>query len=489
MQRQIRLVGIGVLIGFIAVFGMLNYVQFFEADAIANNRANTRALLAEYSIKRGDIVTADEVTLARSESTNDRLKYLRQYPVGDLFGHITGYYSHIYGTEGVERSFNDYLLGEAGELSMQEIEDHLFGGEKQGDNVILTVDSRLQQAARDALGGRRGAVVAMDPQTGELLALWSQPSYDPDPLATHDAKEARSAWNSLSPRSATSPLINLATLRRYPPGSTMKVVGAATALENGATPQTTYDDPVALDLPLTDETLQNFTRTACVGGGQIDLFKALEISCDTTFGMIGLELHDEIREMAEAMGFNDTLEFDMRTSPSVYPDISDDNAPFRAFAAIGQGDTDATPIQMALVAATIANGGEVPRPRIVSEIVDRTGGSVRRFGPDTLGEAMSSDTARQVTEMMVAVVASGTGTAAQIPDVEVAGKTGTAQTGREGESPHTWFISFAPADDPKIATAVIVENGGTAGSEATGGAVAAPISKAVMEADRRVRGW
>jgi peptidoglycan glycosyltransferase len=478
-----------VLVGFIAVFAMLNYVQFFQADAIASNRANTRALLAEYSIERGEIVTADDVTLARSEETNDRLKYLRKYPVGDLFGHITGYYSHIYGTDGIERSFDDYLLGEAGELSMQEIEDHLFGGEKVGDNVILTVDSRLQQAARDALGGRRGAVVAMDPQTGELLALWSQPSYDPDPLATHDAKQARRAWNSLDPSSSTSPLINLATLRRYPPGSTMKVVAAAAALENGATRETTYDDPVALDLPLTNETLQNFTRTACTGGGQIDLFTALEISCDTTFGMIGLQLHDEIRAMAEAMGFNDTLDFDMRTSSSVYPDIADDNAPFRAFAAIGQGDTDATPIQMALVAATVANGGQVPRPRIVSEIVDTSGGSVRNYRPETLGDAMSSDTASELTEMMVAVVESGTGTAAQIPGISVAGKTGTAQTGREGESPHTWFISFAPAEDPQIATAVIVENGGTAGSEATGGAVAAPISKAVMEADRQLRGW
>jgi penicillin-binding protein A len=489
MQRQIRIVGLGLLAGFIAVFAMLNYVQFFEAEAIAGNRANRRALYAEYAIKRGDIVTSDQVTVARSEATNDRLKYLREYPGGSLFAHVTGYYSHIYGTDQLERSFDDFLLGEAGEISMQEIEDHLFGGEKQGDNLILTVDSRLQEAARSALGDRRGAVVAMDPQTGEVLALWSNPSYDPGPLASHETKDARQAWNALEPQTATSPLISLSTLRRYPPGSTMKVVGAAAALENGATPDKTYPDPVELDLPLTDETLQNFTRTSCQGGGEIDLFTALEISCDTTFGMIGLELHDEIREMSEAMGFNDVLEFDVRTVPSIYPDIPDESEPFRAFAAIGQGDTDATPIQMALVAATIANDGQVPRPRLVKEVVDRSGGSVKRYQPETLDEAMSSDTAQEVTDMMVAVVESGTGTAAQIEGVQVAGKTGTAQTGREGEAPHTWFISFAPADDPQIATAVIVENGGTAGSEATGGAVAAPVSKAVMEADRRIRGW
>jgi peptidoglycan glycosyltransferase len=271
----------------------------------------------------------------------------------------------------------------------------------------------------------------------------------------------------------------------------MKVVSAAAALENGATPQTTFPDPPALDLPLTDETLQNFTRTTCVGGGEIDLFTALEISCDTTFGIIGLRLHDQIKEMAEAMGFNDTIPFDVRNVTSVYPDIGDDNAPFRAFAAIGQGDVDVTPLQMALVAATVANDGEVPRPRLVKEVVDRSGGTVERFRPETMNEAMSSETAAQLTEMMVAVVQSpsGTGTAAQMEGIEVAGKTGTSQTGREGESPHTWFISFAPADDPQIAVAVIVENGGTAGSEATGGAVAAPVAKAVMEADRQIRGW
>ena len=489
MQRQIRFVGLGLLAGFVAIFVMLNYVQFFEADAIASNRANTRALLAEYSIKRGDIVTSDQITLARSEATNDRLKYLRQYPGGNLFAPVTGYYSHIYGTDQVERSFDDYLLGEAGEISMQEIEDHLFGGEKQGDNVILTIDSRLQEEARAALGDNRGAVVAMDPQTGEVRALWSNPSYDPAPLASHDGKEARRAWNALEPRSATSPLINLATLRRYPPGSTMKVVTAAAALEAGETPDSTYPDPPELDLPLTNETLSNFSPGSCTGGGEIDLFTALQISCNTTFGTLGLRFHDQLVETAEALGFNGSLEFDVRLAESVVEKIPDEEEPFRAFAGIGQRGSDATPLQMAVVAATVANGGEVPRPRLVREIVDRSGGTVRRYRPETLNQALSGGTASDLTEMMLAVVEGGTGTAAQIEGVQVAGKTGTAQTGREGESPHAWFISFAPVEDPQLAVAVIVENGGSFGSEATGGAVAAPIAKAVMEADRRIRGW
>jgi peptidoglycan glycosyltransferase len=192
--------------------------------------------------------------------------------------------------------------------------------------------------------------------------------------------------------------------------------------------------------------------------------------------------------MAEAMGFNKPLPFDVGAEASTYPDVADDNAPFRAYAAIGQGDAAATPLQMAIVAATIANDGEVPRPRLVREVIDANGGVAQRFRPESLGEAMSPQTAQTLTDMMVAVVESGTGVAAQIPGIKVAGKTGTAQT-VEGQNPHTWFIAFAPADDPQIAVAVIVENGGSFGSEATGGAVAAPIAKIMIEADRRIRNW
>jgi peptidoglycan glycosyltransferase len=192
--------------------------------------------------------------------------------------------------------------------------------------------------------------------------------------------------------------------------------------------------------------------------------------------------------MAEAIGFNEPLQFDVGTEASTYPDVPDDNAPFRAYAAIGQGDAAATPLQMALLAATVANDGEVPRLRLVREVIDSGGGIVQRTDPETTGQAMSAQTAQEITDMMVAVVESGTGIAAQIPGVKVAGKTGTAQT-VEGQNPHAWFIAFAPADDPQIAVAVIVENGGSFGSEATGGAVAAPIAKLIMEADRQIRGW
>ena len=489
MRAQTRKVGIALLIAFLALFAQLNYVQIFAAEDIATNRANIRSLIQQYSIARGDILTRDFERIATSKKTNRRLKYLRTYPGGDLYGHITGFFSIKYGATRIENSFNDELLGESAALTMQDIEDEFLGSGKQGDDVRLTISSRLQQVARAALGSNRGAVVALEPRTGEVLAMWSNPSFDPGPLAEHDGQTQTRYWNSLNPKSPDTPLLNLATSRGYPPGSTIKVIAAAAALESGRyTARSTFPDPVALDLPQSPRDLMNFTRTTCTGGGRIDLFYALEISCDTTFGIIGMELHDDIREMATRFGFNEPLPFDIGTEASAYPEIGEDNQPFQAYSAIGQGDVIATPLQMALVAAGVANGGEVPRPRLVKEVLDPSGEKVEEFEPEVMDTAMSPDVAETVTEMMVAVVRSGTGTAAQLPGVEVAGKTGTAQTGT-GEAPHAWFISFAPADDPEIAVAVIVENGGAYGSEATGGRVAAPVARAVMEADRQIRGW
>ncbi len=486
MQPQVRRVGLGLLLAFLAVFVQLNYVQIFAAERIASNSANVRSLYREYSIKRGDIITADNRRIAVSRPTKGDLKYLRTYPGGELYGHVTGFYSIVFGTRALEAAYNDQLLGEGGVISMQDIEDQFLGSGEQGDDIITTIDSRLQSTARAALGDQRGSVVALDPRTGEVKAMWTTPSYDPSPLASHTPKEERAYARTLRPRSADSPMVNGVTQRGYPPGSTFKVVTAAAALESGRyRPTSTFPDPVALDLPQTNQDLNNFTNTVCANGGRIDLFTALEISCDTTFAMLGLELHDEIRDVSEDMGFNGDIPFDIGAEASTFPDVPDDSQPLRAFAGIGQGDVVATPLQMALVAATMATGGEVPRPRLVSKIIDASGGLVETFSPESLGQAVSSETASEITEMMVAVVEEGTGTNAQIPGVSVAGKTGTAQSAA-GAAPHAWFIAFAPVQNPQLAVAVIVENGGSLGAEATGGVVAAPIAKAVLERDREI---
>lgn len=487
MASQIRKLGAFLIAAFLVLFLQLNYVHIFAAPEIASHRANRRALLREYSIRRGRIITLDGVVVADAKATGGKLKFQRTYPKGKLYGHITGFHSVLFGRSRIESTHNNELLGEGGVISIQDIEDRVFGADGRGDDVRLTIHSRLQELARDALGNQNGAVVALDPASGEVRAMYANPSYDPSGLAEHDAKAERSFWRSLNPDSPTSPLVPKATSRAYPPGSTFKVVTAAAALQAGRGPDSTFPDPVALDLPQTTRTLHNFTRTTCAGGGHIDLFTALEVSCDTTFASLGLDMHDKIHRVAERLGFNEPIPSDVGTAPSAFPAIGDDRQPLRAFAAIGQADVTATPLQMALVAAAVANDGEVMRPRLVREVLDRSAGVVRR-SPQALNQAMSPEVARALARMMVAVVESGTGTAAQIPGLTVAGKTGTAQTA-EGKAPHAWFISFAPAEDPQLAVAVIVEHGGSLGSEATGGAVAAPIARAIFQADREIRGW
>jgi len=490
MERQITRVGIASVVMLLLVFAQLNRLQIFAAEEIASNPANSRRLLQEYSIKRGEILTSDTVTIARSVDTGGRLRFERRYPEGDLFGHITGFYSILFGTSAIESAYNEELLGESGVISMQDIQDSLFGSGELGDNVRVTVNSEMQQIARQALGDQRGSVVAMDPNNGKILAMWNNPSFDPSPLASHDSQVQRQGRAALNPKSSTSPLINLATQRGYPPGSTFKVVTAAAALESGRfNPGSTFDDPTSYDLPQTDATISNFSGGTCAGGGSITLELALTISCNTTFADIGQKVPNEIADMAEGLGFNSAIPFDLRTEPSSFLEADEDNLPRRSLSAIGQGDVVSTPLQMLLVAATIANDGEVPRPRLADEIIDSEG-IVERFSPETLGQAMSTTTANTLGGMMRNVVENGTGTAAQIPGVVVAGKTGTAQTA-EGANPHAWFICFAgpSEDDPRIAVAVIVENGGSLGSEATGGQVAAPIARALIEADRNITGW
>ncbi len=331
--------------------------------------------------------------------------------------------------------------------------------------------------------------MALDPHTGDVKAIVANPTYDPNELASQDPKQVRAAWDRLN-SNPDKPLLSRAIDELYPPGSTFKLVTAAAALENGFGPDSTWPNPPVLDLPQTTATLENFGGEHCLGGAsQITLAQALTISCNVVFGQIGLRLGGaKLAAQAHAFGFapdasDGDVPFDIPFQEGVFPEASyfSDRLPAVALSAIGQDNVAANPMQMALVASAIANGGSEMRPRLVSEIRDPSGQVVESFAPEVFGQPISSQTAIQLTQMMVSVVQSGTGTAAQIPGVEVAGKTGTAQHG-EGLAPHAWFVSFAPAQNPKIAVAVIVLDGGSLGSEATGGVVAAPIARAVMEA-------
>jgi peptidoglycan glycosyltransferase len=491
MDRLIRRLGGAMLALFVLLLAQITYIQVVASERLADNPANaTRQLIAEYRVDRGSILAADRRTeLALSRKSPGQLKYQRHYPQGRLYAGITGYYSIIFGRTELEQSYNTYLSGDAPELIPQTLIDQVLGRPKRGATVVTTIDPAIQRAAESALGDLPGGVVAIDPHTGDVKAIVANPTYDPNELASQDPKEVRAAWDRLN-SDPDKPLLSRAIDELYPPGSTFKLVTAAAALENGFGPDSTWPNPPVLDLPQTTATLENFGGEHCLGGAsQITLAQALTISCNVVFGEIGLRLGGaKLADQAHAFGFapdasGGDVPFDIPFQEGVFPEASyfSDRLPAVALSAIGQDNVAANPMQMALVASAIANGGSQMRPRLVSEIRDSSGQVIESFAPEVFGQPISSQTAIQLTQMMVSVVQGGTGTAAQIPGIEVAGKTGTAQHG-EGLAPHAWFVSFAPAQNARIAVAVIVLDGGSLGSDATGGVLAAPIAQAVMEA-------
>lgn len=490
MERQVRQLALALGVLFVVLLGQVTYIQVVAAERLAENDANAkRQLIAEYEVNRGAILAADGRTiLASSKRSPGELRFERRYSIGQLYAHLTGYYSFVYGRSELEEHFNDYLAGEAPQLLPQTLADMVLGRPRRGATIVTSIVPEIQEAAADALGDLPGGVVAIDPRTGNVLALVANPSYDPNPLSSHDPAEIRRTWETLN-ADPDKPLLSRASDELYPPGSTFKIVVAAAALENGIGPATQWPNPHVLDLPDTSETLSNFGGGTCSGGSEITFADALRQSCNVVFGEIGLELGPEaLAEQAYAFGFAPTasggdVPFDIPFQEGVFPDPSyfDQRRPAVALSAIGQDNVAANPLQMALVAGAIGNGGVMMRPRIVTEVRGADGRVIETYEPEVVSQPMTEVNAALLAAMMIDVVENGTGGAAAISGVSVAGKTGTAQHG-EGLAPHAWFVSFAPAEDPQVAVAVIVLDGGSLGSDATGGVVAAPIAKAVMEA-------
>jgi peptidoglycan glycosyltransferase len=470
-----------VVVMFLALLAGTTWVQFGQASALNNDSRNVRTLYREYGKPRGPIIVAGQ-QIAQSTPVDDPFGYQRSYAQPELYSTVTGFYSVVNGGTQLERAMGDVLTGQADSLFWRRVQDLVTGAQPQGSSIELTLDPAAQQAAVDALGGQRGAVVAIEPSTGRILAMVSTPGFDPNALATHDTTAANAAYQQLLAADG-DPLINKTTRENYPPGSTFKLVTAAAALESGSyAPDSVLAAPDLLTLPGTSRTLPNFGGSSCSPTGETTLTDALRISCNTAFAQLGADLgEDALREQAERFGFDGAdLAVPMPVAASTFPAELD---PARtALSAIGQESVRATPVQVAMVAAAIANGGTLMTPYLVDTVRTANLDVISETEPSELSEAVSPATAQQLTDMMVEVVSSGSGTAAQISGVRVAGKTGTAQTGRDGESPHAWFTGFAPAEDPQVAVAVIVQNGGDAGSEATGGRVAAPIARAVMQA-------
>jgi peptidoglycan glycosyltransferase len=480
VNPAIRKVGVALVVLLLVLVGQLTYLQIVDANSLNHNPHNTRALLQNANRARGDIVTADGTVVAHSVKVSDGtvFKYLREYPTRELFSQVVGYQSFVFGATGVEKTYSRDLTGQSLQLQFNNVGGLLSGNQITG-TAVLSLRADAQRAAQAALGFQRGSVVLLDVKTGQIVAMYSTPSFDPNPLVVHGTAQAQAAFTALQ-QNPDRPALPRAYRERYPPGSSFKTVTASVALEDGiATPDTTFAVRTQLPLPQTTSTLKNFGGEAC-GGSLVESFT---VSCNTTFGQLGLQLGEQFVPGMAKFGIGQAPPLD--ASPGAVPSLGPpagsfgSNQPLFAFAGVGQGDVAVTPLQMALVADGIANGGVIMQPHVVREIRDSNDKLVRRIDPTPWMTATTPQVAAAVTQMMVNVVKNGTGTAAQIPGVTVAGKTGTAQNA-PNQSPHAWFVAFAPAEAPRFAVAVLVEHGGSAGNDATGGRVAAPIAARML---------
>ncbi|HEX2075375.1 MAG TPA: penicillin-binding protein 2 [Geodermatophilus sp.] len=474
MNAPLRRVAISVLVLFTLLIINVNYIQVVRSDELRGDPANTRVLAEEYDRERGSIVVAG-TEIAMSVPTDDRLTYLRQYPQGPVYAPVTGYYSLVYGNTQLERATNEVLAGSDPRLFVRRLADLFTGRDPAGGDVVLTLDPAVQETAMAELEGVTGAVVALDPSTGAVLGMASTPTYDPNQLSSHDPQAIRDYAAQLE-EAERDPRLNRAINDNFPPGSVFKVIVSAAALSDGYTPETVIPAPDVLTLPGTSTQLENFGGSSCSGSGQQPLIDALTVSCNTAFAQLGMDLgEDRVREMAEAFGMDgEERQIPLQVAGSSMGDPQNDAE--LGVASIGQQDVRMTPLQAAMIAAGVANDGTLMTPYLVDQLRAPDLSVIDQTDPEEFGEPISPEVADQLTEMMISVVANGSGRAARISGIEVAGKTGTAEVA-QGVPDHNWFIGFAPADDPQIAVAVFVANGG-----GTGGDVSAPIARQVMQA-------
>jgi len=477
MNDPIRRLSVVVLVMFLALMIAASWIQVVQSSSLNADGRNVRTLYREFGNFRGPFVVEGE-RIVYSKPVDDPYNYQRTYTDGELYAAATGYYSIVVGRTGLEQTENSLLAGSSDALFWNRLRDVFGGREQRGASIELTLREELQRTAAEQLGNNAGAVVALDPRTGEILAMVTSPTYDPATLAGHDYSEVNAAYQELNENS-DGPLINRAIAGdTYAPGSTFKLIVSAAALDAGYTPDSTVYAPDEFPLPNSSSSIENYGGESCGSTQQISLEQALTVSCNTAFADLGITLGwDAIRDKAIEFGWTDTFRVPLVVTPSRLP-VDPDDAQV-AMSSIGQFDVRATPMQIAMVGAAIANDGRLMTPYLVDTARASDLTVIERSTPVRYGTPMTTAESNQLTQMMVSVVENGTGRAARIPGVTVAGKTGTAETGN-GTPPHAWFVGFAPAENPVVAVAVIVENGGSLGSEATGGKIAAPIAKAVM---------
>ncbi|WP_314094759.1 penicillin-binding transpeptidase domain-containing protein [Microbacterium foliorum] len=480
MTKELRRLSIVMLFMFISLFAATSWIQVVEADTLAQDPNNRRTLLDSYEIQRGSIIV-DDVAIASSNPADDRYQFQRVYTDAAMWEPVTGYFNPaLQSATGIERAMNADLSGTGSSAFFSEIERILSGQPQTGFSVELSLDTAAQTAAYQALQGLNGAVVAIEPKTGRILAMASTPGFDTNLLATHDADAANATYDQLV-ADANKPLSNRAIAGDLnPPGSTFKLIVAAAAYESGDwTPDSTLPNPARFQLPGSNNTVANAWGGTCGDGDTVTISEAIRLSCNIPMAELAVQLGDDkIREMAEKFGFNKSFSTPLESTPSSYPQGLDDAQ--TALSGFGQGQVTATPLQIAMLSAGIANDGVVMNPRLVDTVIGNDLSVVRAFDDTEFGRALDATVADQVTASMVASVSNGAAQGARIDGVDVAGKTGTTENGNK---PYTlWFTGFAPANDPEVAVAVLVEDGGGQGQSGSGDTIAAPIAKKVIEA-------
>lgn len=480
MNKTIRSATIIAIVMTILLLLNLSWVQVFKDDEYAHNALNKRQFLEMKSTPRGQI-SAGGIVLARSVEDQDGF-YQREYPSSNpiAYGPITGYLSDIYDASGIENSYNEILNGTDSSLLVSNTWDAITGKRSSGASLKLTLNPEAQETAYRELSSRgyEGAVVALRPSTGEILAMAQSPSFNPASIT--DPSTAESAWQELNSDSA-APLLNHATQETLPPGSIFKIVTSTAGLSNGYTPQSQLTGEPTIALPNSASTVENYGGKACAGGGQVSLTTAFSLSCNTAFVQMGIDVGaDAINSAASSFGFGEHYDLGLPTQASTIGDLSDPAR--RGVSSIGQADVSLSVLDAAVMAATVANNGVRMEPYVVSEILRSDLSPLKTHKPKKAHSGLDEGVARQLQELMRQSELNTIGGRS-----DIASKTGTAEHGEESRSsfPHTWYVAFAPADGADVAVAVVVKNGGNQGAGATGGSVSAPIGRAVIDAVRR----
>jgi penicillin-binding protein A len=488
MNASLRRIAVMIMGLIVLLLANATLTQVFTADGLRSDPRNQRVLLDEYSRQRGQISAGGQL-LAYSVSTEGRFRFLRVYPNPLAYAPVTGFYSLRYSSTGLERAEDTILNGSDQRLFGRRLADFFTGRDPRGGNVATTINPQVQQAAWDAMedgcnGPCKGSVVALEPSTGRILAMVSAPSYDPNLLAKHNVDEQATTWQQLRDN-PDNPLLNRAISETYPPGSTFKVLTTAAALQTGATENTQLTAEPRIPLPNSTATLENFGGASCGGGPTASLRDAFAKSCNTAFVQLGIDTGaDALRSTAQAFGLDVTPPtIPLQVAESTVGPIPD--AAALGMSSIGQKDVALTPLQNALVAATIANKGVAMRPYLVDSLKGPDLANISTTSPREERRAVTQQVADTLTDLMVAAE-QVTQQKGAIAGVQIASKTGTAEHGTDPRNtpPHAWYIAFAPAQAPKVAVAVLVEDGGDRLS-ATGGALAAPIGRATIAAALR----